>query len=78
MEREYNESYENKFCGGVIMKEAVKNRLMLGVGIVIGLTLVDVIKEGKFDFKELLLRIVVIAIVFVIFAFIESRRKTER
>ncbi len=60
------------------MRKNIEDKLMLGVGTVIGLTIVDVVKERGFDFKEFLIRTIVIAVLYVIFAFIESRRQKDK
>jgi len=55
------------------MKKIIKDKLILGVGTIIGLTIVDVIREGKVDFIDFIIRAVVILILYSIFAFIESK-----
>ncbi len=59
------------------MKDIIKDKLVLGVGTIIGLTIVDVINEDGFDFKQFLIRTMVIIVFYVIFAFVESRRKRK-
>jgi len=61
----------------IIMKKVLEDKLILSVGTIIGLTIVDVIKEVKFDFKEFIIRTVVIAIVYIVFAFIELGRSKK-
>lgn len=59
------------------MRKIFEDRLILGVGAIIGLTIVDVMKEGRFDFKEFLIRTIVIAVVYTIFTIVESWRKKK-
>jgi len=61
-----------------VMRKSIEDKLILGVGTIIGLTIVDVVKERRFDFKEFLIRTIVIAVLYVIFAFIESRRHKNK
>ena len=69
---------ENLGISRGVMRKNIEDKLMLGVGTVIGLTIVDVVKERGFDFKEFLIRTIVIAVLYVIFAFIESRRQKDK
>ncbi len=66
---------ENLGISRGVMRKNIEDKLMLGVGTIIGLTIVDIVKERRFDFKEFLIRTIVIVVLYVIFAFIESRRQ---
>lgn len=57
------------------MRKSIEDKLTLGVGTIVGLTIVDIIKERRFDFKEFLIRTIVIAVLYVLFAFIEAHHQ---
>jgi len=57
------------------MRKSIEDKLILGVGTIVGLTIVDIVKERRFDFKEFLIRTIVIAVLYVLFAFIEARHQ---
>lgn len=55
------------------MNKIIEEKLLIGIGAIIGITIVDMVKEGKFDLSKFLIRVVVIAILFAILSFIELR-----
>lgn len=36
------------------MRKCIADKLLLGAGTIVGLTIVDIVKERKFDFKDFL------------------------
>ena len=57
------------------MKDKIKNDLPMLVGILIAMVIVDVISNDSFDLKGNLLKIMTTIVVYLIFRFIEFKRK---
>lgn len=57
------------------MKEKIKNDLPMLIGILVAMVIVDIILNDSFDLKENLLKIIVTIVVYLIFRFIEFKRK---
>lgn len=57
------------------MKEKIKNDLPMLVGILSAMVIVDVILSDSFDLKRNLLKIIAAIVVYLIFRFIELKRK---
>ena len=58
------------------MKEKIKNDLPMLVGILIAMVIVDVILNDSFDLKGNILKIITTIVVYLIFRFIEFRKKS--
>lgn len=57
------------------MRDKIKNDLPMLVGILIAMVIVDVILNDFFDLKGNLLKIITTIVVYLIFRFIEFKRK---
>ena len=57
------------------MKDKIKHDLPMLVGILIAMVIVDVISNDSFDLKGNLLKIMTTIVVYLIFRFIEFKRK---
>lgn len=59
------------------MKERLKNDLPMLIGFLVAMCIIDVISNNSFDLMQMLLRIIVTIVVYLVFRFIEFKVKKD-
>ena len=59
------------------MKERLKNDFPMLIGILVAMCVFDVISNDSFDLMQMLLRIIVTIVVYLVFRFIEFKVKKD-
>ena len=53
--------------------QIMKHNLWIGVGVFIGLGIVDWVKKNAFSWSELLTRIITVVVLYAVFSFVEYK-----